>query len=232
MTTMQDRITAELQHITEAAGLKFVNNGDWANTGHIYVQQGWETLLDARYDFQTDHCTLHCTGPAMEAWKRSAWRDVPRLVHWDPVLKHMTVHAGYADSGEVQRQLDLFTAMLATVAVPVNGQCSYCGHPGANPGELENFNPSHATNLACRNTSECKRRQVRGGKLATAPPEGELAVGDVLYGFCGGCFGRDSYDDKRVEAIGADWVVARTGEGHVAFYAGDPGRLREYRQRP
>jgi len=37
-----------------------------------------------------------------------------------------------------------------------------------------------------------------------------LAVGTVLYGFCGGAFGRDSYDDKRVEAVGVDWVVARS----------------------
>lgn len=36
-----------------------------------------------------------------------------------------------------------------------------------------------------------------------------LRVGDVLYGYCGGFFGRDSYGDKRVEAIGADWVIVR-----------------------
>lgn len=177
MTTMQDRITAELQHITEAAGLKFVRNGDWANTGHIYVQQGWETVLDARYDFQTDGCTLYFTGPAMEAWKVTKWRDVPRLIHWDRVLKHMTVHAGYAGNGEVQQQLDVFTAMLATVVVPVAGRCAYCGHLGTSPGELENFNPSHPTNLACLDTPACRARQdaailpghlVRARKLADA----------------------------------------------------------------
>ncbi len=40
-----------------------------------------------------------------------------------------------------------------------------------------------------------------------------LAVGTLLYGYCGGLFGRDSYDTKRVEAIGVDWVVVRTVEG-------------------
>lgn len=35
-----------------------------------------------------------------------------------------------------------------------------------------------------------------------------LRVGDILYGYCGGSFG-DSYGPKRIEAIGADWVVAR-----------------------
>lgn len=55
-----------------------------------------------------------------------------------------------------------------------------------------------------------------------------LRVGTVLYGFCGGWFGRDSYGDKRVEAVGADWVVAREDNGDVVFYAGDPERLLEY----
>ena len=36
-----------------------------------------------------------------------------------------------------------------------------------------------------------------------------IRVGTILHGYCGGAFGRESYSDKRVEAIGADWVVAR-----------------------
>lgn len=35
-------------------------------------------------------------------------------------------------------------------------------------------------------------------------------IGTVLYGFCEGRFGRDSYSDKRIEAIGVDWIVVRT----------------------
>lgn len=44
-------------------------------------------------------------------------------------------------------------------------------------------------------------------------------VGQPLYGYCGGWFGRDSYRDKRVEAVGVDWVVARDegGEAHCAI---------------
>jgi hypothetical protein len=34
-------------------------------------------------------------------------------------------------------------------------------------------------------------------------------IGMMLDGFCGGEFGRDSYADKRVEAFGDDWIVAR-----------------------
>jgi len=35
-------------------------------------------------------------------------------------------------------------------------------------------------------------------------------VGDVIEGYAGGLFGRDSYSDKRVEAVGPDWCVLRS----------------------
>lgn len=57
-----------------------------------------------------------------------------------------------------------------------------------------------------------------------------LRVGQVLYGFCGGAFGRDSYEPKRVEAVGADWVVARDDSSRICFYAGDPEDLLEHTQ--
>jgi hypothetical protein len=60
-----------------------------------------------------------------------------------------------------------------------------------------------------------------------------LRVGDVIYGFCGGIFGRDSYSNKRVEFIGADWVVCReTAFGDVGvpvLYHGCPDDLKQYR---
>jgi hypothetical protein len=56
-----------------------------------------------------------------------------------------------------------------------------------------------------------------------------LRVGDVLLGFCNGFFGRDSYEDKRVEALGADWVVARDLEtGQPIFGLGPPDNLIEH----
>jgi hypothetical protein len=66
---------------------------------------------------------------------------------------------------------------------------------------------------------------VRNGLPGVSP----LQVGDMLYGFCRGAFGRDSFDDKTVEAIGPDWVVCRTKDGHVAVYEGDPQDLTDYR---
>ena len=60
----------------------------------------------------------------------------------------------------------------------------------------------------------------------------KLLIGQILYGFCGGYFGRDDYGDKRIEAIGADWVVARhISEGDVTFYTGDLDKLEKYTER-
>lgn len=40
-------------------------------------------------------------------------------------------------------------------------------------------------------------------------------LGDVIHGFCGGVFGRDSYNCRRVEAVGSDWIVTRNDRGEV-----------------
>lgn len=45
-----------------------------------------------------------------------------------------------------------------------------------------------------------------------------VLTGQILFGFCNGYFGRDSYENKRIEAIGVDWIVAREIEsGEVLF---------------
>lgn len=59
-------------------------------------------------------------------------------------------------------------------------------------------------------------------------PYRPLRAGDKLYGFCGGAFGRDSFGEKTVEAIGRDWVVCREGESLLLF-SGVPRSLAEYR---
>lgn len=46
-------------------------------------------------------------------------------------------------------------------------------------------------------------------------------VGLLLYGFCNGYFGRDSYETKCIEALGADWVVCRDDKGQSVFTAFD-----------
>ena len=55
-----------------------------------------------------------------------------------------------------------------------------------------------------------------------------IRVGSKLKGYCGGEFGRDSYDDKRVEAVGADWIVAREEDGTPVFAWCSPDDLMDF----
>ena len=54
-----------------------------------------------------------------------------------------------------------------------------------------------------------------------------IRIGTMLYGYCVGYFG-ESYDDKRVEALGADWVVARDNWGKVLFADIPPEYLERF----
>jgi hypothetical protein len=40
----------------------------------------------------------------------------------------------------------------------------------------------------------------------------QINIGRVIYGLCNGFFGRNSYDNKRIEAEGIDWIMAREME--------------------
>ena len=60
----------------------------------------------------------------------------------------------------------------------------------------------------------------------SAPPAPRpLAVGDRIHCYCGGYFGRDHYDCGVVEAIGADWMVARTVEDNKRAFAATGPRI-------
>lgn len=54
-----------------------------------------------------------------------------------------------------------------------------------------------------------------------------LAVGDRIHGYCGGYFGRDHYDCGTVEAVGPDWIVARSIKDGHAFATTGKGILTE-----
>ena len=50
----------------------------------------------------------------------------------------------------------------------------------------------------------------------------EFRVGMLVHGFANGVFGRDSYSCRRIEAMGADWVVTRTlDSGDPEFASGE-----------
>ena len=48
----------------------------------------------------------------------------------------------------------------------------------------------------------------------------EFRVGMQVHGFAGGVFGRDSYECRRIEAMGSDWVVTRSDTGTPEFASG------------
>lgn len=48
-----------------------------------------------------------------------------------------------------------------------------------------------------------------------------IEPGDRIMGFCGGMFGRDSYGEKTVVAVGRDWIVAREEDGTVVLATGE-----------
>jgi len=66
-----------------------------------------------------------------------------------------------------------------------------------------------------------------------------LSVGTVLYGYCSGFFGRDSYEEKRVEAVGHDWLICRDESGDIHFgtlnsdgWNPDAEELEKWQRRP
>jgi hypothetical protein len=48
-------------------------------------------------------------------------------------------------------------------------------------------------------------------------PSRQWSVGDTIHGFANGCFGRDSYDCRVVEAVGPDWLVTRNSNQVAEF---------------
>lgn len=38
-------------------------------------------------------------------------------------------------------------------------------------------------------------------------------IGMILYGYCQGEFGRDTYGSKTIEAVSRDWIVVREEDG-------------------
>ena len=52
-----------------------------------------------------------------------------------------------------------------------------------------------------------------------------MRVGQPINGFCQGMLGRDSFGDRRVEALGHDWVVLRDNYGIAEFFHGVPEEL-------
>jgi hypothetical protein len=66
--SMQDKILDTLREKVEAAGLEFVQNSDYSNTGKVYVQsaKGFTTFFAFAYDFQPGNCSMQVYPPGKE----------------------------------------------------------------------------------------------------------------------------------------------------------------------
>ena len=45
-------------------------------------------------------------------------------------------------------------------------------------------------------------------------------IGQTIDSYCDGWFGRDSYGEKTIEAVGPDWIVCRNEAGRCEFATG------------
>jgi hypothetical protein len=78
---------------------------------------------------------------------------------------------------------------------------------------------------------ETKKKEIKIKQLEKEIESySEIKPGVVLHGFCNGFFGRDSYGDKVIEAIGPDWVVAREEHEEEPLFASFHGwaNMHEY----
>lgn len=54
-----------------------------------------------------------------------------------------------------------------------------------------------------------------------------LFVGQEIYGYCQGYFGRDFFGGM-IEAVGHDWIVARSHDNKYPAFASFPGGLGKF----
>lgn len=65
---MQSKILGAIQSKVEKAGLDYIHNSAWANTGRVYVQpkDGFTSLFGFCYGFHDSYCTIQFYGAGVE----------------------------------------------------------------------------------------------------------------------------------------------------------------------
>ena len=53
-----------------------------------------------------------------------------------------------------------------------------------------------------------------------------LQIGQILKGYCSGFFG-NNYEDKRIEALGIDWIVVREIENDLVLFNNERKRFEK-----
>lgn len=118
MTSMQDKILGILKEVTPE-GLDFIQQGNWANTGHIYVQDGFDTQLDVAYQFNPTSCTIELSGFRVNGSKKY-WTDCPPTYrHYAPATSagrskvSIAFHAlDYTDGQRIKVLIKMYSDLL------------------------------------------------------------------------------------------------------------------------
>jgi len=127
MTTMQAKLTAEFQAMIEAGGWEFITSPEAANTGIWLAQEGLDTALVIRYNFQPNYVTLTFTGARVNERAVDQPRDVAMYYKKAVASKEGRfeyTYVAYRDGEALRKVLQLTYRLLhddkETVEVRVN----------------------------------------------------------------------------------------------------------------
>jgi hypothetical protein len=63
MRPMQAKVLDKIESLVEGTDYEAVRQAQYDNVGRVYVQLGFETVLDIHYDFQPDSCSFDVYSP-------------------------------------------------------------------------------------------------------------------------------------------------------------------------
>lgn len=112
MRKMQEKMLAAFEDAAVRAELEAVVQYDWGNTGHVYFQRGFDTLLDLQFAFNQETCSLSLSGLLVE---RAGLADNPPewRVH-DRTPETVDYHSlKYNDGQRVKAMFDMLDDLLA-----------------------------------------------------------------------------------------------------------------------
>ena len=136
MRDMQQRVLARLKKIAGEAGLEFVLNQAWANTGQVLLQtEDFETALALGYSFQDGYCTISARYPDRPVPLTDPFKTLPSgtvvrtrdddyRVERGVVTWHML---RYDDGARIRAMFDVVTGLLAKPEPVPAEPCDECG---------------------------------------------------------------------------------------------------------
>jgi hypothetical protein len=108
VTSMQTKILGEIEKTVTDAGLELVRQPQYANTGDVFAQRGFDTVWQMHYSFDDGTCSLSFQGPGVRALNLI---DSPPAYRYDeiPAWKgRLNFHAlDYSEGDRIRLMLDL-----------------------------------------------------------------------------------------------------------------------------